>query len=80
MAGALLFIGLISLLLLGVPIAISLGFSSLAFITLVTDDPATIGAQKLVDTMEHTTLLASPFFVLSSILPSPPNRLALSSK
>jgi len=66
MSAALLFGGLILLLLLGVPIAISLGFSSLAFITLATEDPATIVAQKLFDTMEHTTLLAIPFFVLSS--------------
>ena len=66
MAGALLFIGLIGLLLLGVPIAISLGFTSLAFITLATEDPATVVAQKLFDTMEHTTLLAIPFFILSS--------------
>ena len=66
MAGAFLFIGLIGLLLLGVPIAISLGFTSLAFITLATEDPATVVAQKLFDTMEHTTLLAIPFFILSS--------------
>lgn len=66
MTAALLFIGLISLLLLGVPIAISLGFSSLAFIALASDDPAVVVVQKLFDTMEHTTLLAIPFFVLSS--------------
>ena len=66
MIATLLFIGLIALLLLGVPIAISLGFSSLAFITLATEDPAVVVAQKLFDTMEHTTLLAIPFFVLSS--------------
>ena len=66
MIATLLFGGLIALLLLGVPIAISLGFSSLAFITLATEDPAVIVAQKLFDTMEHTTLLAIPFFVLSS--------------
>ncbi|MCW8963403.1 MAG: TRAP transporter large permease subunit [Gammaproteobacteria bacterium] len=66
MSAALLFTGLIALLLLGVPIAISLGFTSLAFITLGTEDPPTVVAQKLFDTMEHTTLLAIPFFVLSS--------------
>ncbi len=66
MSAALLFGGLILLLMLGVPIAISLGFSSLAFIAFATEDPAIIVAQKLFDTMEHTTLLAIPFFVLSS--------------
>lgn len=63
---ALLFIGLLTLLLIGVPIAISLGFSSLSFLLLATDDSPTIIAQKLFDTMEHTTLLAIPFFILSS--------------
>ena len=48
------------------PIAISLGLTSLAFITFGTDDPAVVVAQKLFDTMEHTTLLAIPFFILSS--------------
>ena len=66
MSAAVLFGGLIGLLLLGVPIAISLGFTSLAFIALGTNDPPVIVAQKLFDTMEHTTLLAIPFFVLSS--------------
>ena len=66
MSAALLFVGLVLLLLLGVPIAISLGFSSLAFITFATEDPPVVVAQKLFDTMEHTTLLAIPFFVLSS--------------
>ncbi|MCB1866638.1 MAG: TRAP transporter large permease [Chromatiales bacterium] len=66
MSVALLFGGLILLLLLGVPIAISLGFSSLAFIASSTDSPPAVVAQKLFDTMEHTTLLSIPFFVLSS--------------
>ncbi len=66
MTVALLFIGLLALLLLGVPIAISLGLASLAFIVLATDGSAVIVAQKLFETMEHTTLLAIPFFILSS--------------
>ena len=66
MTAAFLFGGLIVLLLLGVPIAISLGFTSLAFIVVATDDAPVVVAQKLFDTMEHTTLLAIPFFVLSS--------------
>lgn len=66
MTVALLFIGLLALLLIGVPIAISLGLSSLAFIMLATDGSPTVIAQKLFSTMEHTTLLAIPFFILSS--------------
>lgn len=66
MTVALLFIGLLALLLLGVPIAISLGMASLGFIILATDGNAVVVAQKLFETMEHTTLLAIPFFILSS--------------
>ncbi|HEC05757.1 MAG TPA: TRAP transporter large permease subunit [Thiolapillus brandeum] len=61
-----LFLGLLFLLLIGVPIAISLGLSSLLFTLLATDDSPIIIAQKLFDTMEHTTLLAIPFFILSA--------------
>ncbi len=66
MAITLLFVGLIALLLLGVPIAISLGLSSLTYMVAATDNPPVVVAQKLFDTMEHTTLLAIPFFILSS--------------
>lgn len=66
MAATLLFVGLILLLLIGVPIAISLGLSSLLFTLAATDDSPLIIAQKLFDTMEHTTLLAIPFFILSA--------------
>jgi C4-dicarboxylate transporter, DctM subunit len=66
MSTLVLFIGLILLLLIGVPIAISLGFSSMVYTWVHTDDPIIIVAQKLFDTMEHTTLLAIPFFILSS--------------
>jgi C4-dicarboxylate transporter DctM subunit len=66
MSIALLFVGLLVLLLIGVPIAISLGLSSLGYVILATDDSPVIIAQKLFDTMEHTTLLAIPFFILSS--------------
>ena len=62
----LLFIGLIILLLINVPISISLGLASLGFILLATEDSPVVVAQKLFGTMEHTTLLAIPFFILSS--------------
>ena len=66
MSAFLLFVGLLALLLLGVPIAISLGLSSLLFTVLATEDTPVVVAQKLFGTMEHTTLLAIPFFILSS--------------
>ena len=66
MTVALLFIGLVVLLLLGVPISISLGMTALVYILLTADMSAVIVAQKLFGTMEHTTLLAIPFFILSS--------------
>lgn len=66
MTVALLFIGLLLLLLLGVPISISLGLTSLVYVFFTADISPVIVAQKLFDTMEHTTLLAIPFFILSS--------------
>lgn len=66
MSIALLFIGLLVLLLIGVPIAISLGLTALSYIMFGTDMPPTIIAQKMFGTMEHTTLLSIPFFILSS--------------
>lgn len=66
MTASLIFITLIVFLLIGVPIAISLGLTSLGFMYLATDDSPAVVAQKLFDTMEHTTLLAIPFFILSS--------------
>ncbi|WP_455201940.1 TRAP transporter large permease [Kaarinaea lacus] len=66
MTTALIFLALIVFLLIGVPIAISLGLTSLGFMYLASDDSPAVVAQKLFDTMEHTTLLAIPFFILSS--------------
>ncbi len=62
----LLFSGLLFLLLINVPISISLGLTSLSYVLMATDDSPVVIAQKLFDTMEHTTLLAIPFFILSS--------------
>lgn len=66
MTVTLLFLGLLALLLLGVPISISLGLTSLVYVLISADMSPVIVAQKLFDTMEHTTLLAIPFFILSS--------------
>jgi C4-dicarboxylate transporter, DctM subunit len=63
---AFLFIALFTLLLIGVPIAISLGLSSVLTIMLFSHDSLASIALKFFETMEHYTLIAIPFFILSS--------------
>ncbi len=64
---ALLFAMIVGLLLMGVPIAVSLGLSSVLFLLIFSD--ATLGsvAGTLFEAFEgHFTLLAIPFFILAS--------------
>ncbi|AQS38774.1 TRAP-type C4-dicarboxylate transport system, large permease component [Shewanella psychrophila] len=64
---ATLFITLLICMMLGMPIAIALGFSSMLTILLFSDDSLASVALKLYEsTSEHYTLLAIPFFILSS--------------
>lgn len=64
---AILFGLIISLLLLGVPIAIALGFSSMLFLLVLSDTSLASIAQTLYQAMAaHYTLLAIPFFILAS--------------
>jgi len=63
---AFLFATLFGLLLIGTPIAISLGLASVLTILLFSDDSLASIALKLFETIEHYTLLAIPFFILSS--------------
>jgi C4-dicarboxylate transporter, DctM subunit len=63
---AFLFVSLFTLLLIGAPIAIALGLSSVATILLFSNDSLASLALKLFETMQHYTLLAIPFFILSS--------------
>ncbi|MGR4000883.1 MAG: TRAP transporter large permease [Alphaproteobacteria bacterium] len=59
--------GLVFLLLvLGVPIAITLGLSSLLHILFFGTDSVSSVALKFFESSEHYTLLAIPFFILSS--------------
>jgi C4-dicarboxylate transporter DctM subunit len=62
---AFLFISLFALMLIGVPIAVSLGLSSVATIMFFGRDSLASLAIKLFQTSEHYTLLAIPFFILS---------------
>ena len=62
-----LFTMVIGLLLIGVPIAISLGLSSILFLLVYSDTSLASIAQQLYQSMAgHYTLLAIPFFVLAS--------------
>lgn len=64
---AFLFIMIIGLLLIGVPIAVSLGFSSIVFQLMFSNTSIGAVAKSLYDAMaEHYTLLAIPFFILAS--------------
>ncbi len=61
---AVLFILLFVLMVLGMPIAIALGLSSLVTIMLFAQDSLASLSLKLYETSEHYTLLAIPFFIL----------------
>ncbi|WP_121629631.1 TRAP transporter large permease [Tropicibacter alexandrii] len=64
---AILFILVISLMLIGVPIAISLGLASTLFLLVLSDASLASVAQSLFQAMAgHYTLLAIPFFILAS--------------
>ncbi|MCL6415898.1 TRAP transporter large permease subunit [Aestuariirhabdus sp. Z084] len=67
MTTAALFIMLFAFMLLGMPIAIALGLSSVATILMFSSDSlASISLKLFEATSEHYTLLAIPFFILSS--------------
>ncbi len=67
MTTATLFILLFACMLIGMPIAIALGFSSIVTILLFSNDSLASIALKLFEALsEHYTLLAIPFFILSS--------------
>lgn len=62
-----LFVLILGLLLIGVPIAVSLGLSSILFLLLFSDTSLASIAQQLYNAMAgHYTLLAIPFFILAS--------------
>ena len=60
-----LFVLLFTFMLLGMPIAIALGLSSLLTILFFGQDSLASLALKLFETSEHFTLLAIPYFILS---------------
>jgi len=67
MTTAALFIFLFGCMMLGMPIALALGLSSITTILLFSGDSLASIALKLFEALsEHYTLLAIPFFILSS--------------
>lgn len=67
MTTAALFVLLFGCMMLGMPIALALGLSSIATILLFSNDSLASIALKLFESLsEHYTLLAIPFFILSS--------------
>lgn len=63
-----LFTGLLFCMAIGMPIAISLGLSSLLTIVFFSNDSLASMSIKLFETSEHYTLMAIPFFVLAGNL------------
>ena len=67
MSVLLLFVLIIGMLLIGVPIAVALGLSSILFLLIFSDSSLASVAQTLFSAFEgHYTLLAIPFFILAS--------------
>ncbi len=63
----LLFVMVVGFLMLGVPIAVSLGLSSIVYLLLFSDTSLASVAQTLFSAFQgHATLLAIPFFILAS--------------
>ncbi len=65
MTTAALFVMLFAFMLLGMPVAVALGLSSLLTILVFGHDSLASLSLKLFETSEHFTLLAIPFFILS---------------
>lgn len=66
-----LFIMVIGFMLIGVPVAVSLGLSSIIFLMIYSDASLASVAQTLFSAFEgHYTLLAIPFFILASVFMS----------
>ena len=66
MTTAFLFILLFTFMLIRIPIAISLGLSSVLTILFFANDSIASLSDKIFNTMHHYTLMAIPFFILAS--------------
>lgn len=68
MSAAFIFILFFIFLFLGLPIAVCLGGSALAYIFLFVKIPPIIVAQQLLSSVDKFTLMAVPFFVMAGVL------------
>jgi len=66
MESAILFVLVLAFLLLGIPIALALGLSSVIAIALFSNDSMSSVALQLFTASQNYTLLAIPFFILAS--------------
>ena len=68
MTVAVLFLTLVALLLIGTPIGIALGLSSIVTSLLFTDESLAAMALRLFETLQHPSLPAIPLFILTGAL------------
>ena len=66
MESLILFILVLGFLFLGVPVAVSLGLSSVLVIAFFSNDSMSSVTIQLLDASQNYTLLAIPFFILAS--------------
>lgn len=65
---AALFISLLVFLFMGVPIAFSIGLSSVFTLLIFSDVPLTIMIPRIFNTLNSSTFLAIPFFMLAGVI------------
>lgn len=70
MTVAILFISFFALMFIGVPIALSLGLSSLLTMVFATDSSPSVIIQKAFTSLDSFPLMAIPFFILAGVLMS----------
>ena len=68
METGILFVLVLGLLFLGVPVAVSLGLSSIIVIAFFSNDSMSSVAQQLFTASQNYTLLAIPFFIFAGDL------------
>lgn len=68
MGGALLFIGLIFLIMIGVPVGYAIGLATICTLAFFTDIPLLLVVQNCFTGLNSFVLLAIPFFVLAGVI------------
>lgn len=68
MSSLILFASFIVLMILGIPIALSLGLSAIIYILLFVNVPVSVVVQQMIGGVNSFTLLAIPFFIIAGNL------------